>query len=42
LITFAPKENIEKKKEIREIERESEEGEKVIWCEELGKYRGYL
>jgi len=38
LITFAPKETIDKKK--REREGESEEGEKVIWCEELGKYGG--
>jgi len=29
-----------KKKERREREGESEEGEKVIWCEELGKYGG--
>ena len=29
-----------KKKERREIEGESEEGEKVIWCEEIGKYEG--
>jgi len=26
------------KKERREIEGESEKGEKVIWCEEIGKY----
>jgi len=38
LITFDPKETIDKKK--REREGESEEGEKVIWCEELGKYGG--
>jgi len=37
LITFAPKETIDKKKNR---EGESEEGEKVIWCEELGKYGG--
>jgi len=29
-----------KRKKRREIEGESEEGEKVIWCEEIGKYRG--
>jgi len=29
-----------KKKERREREGKSEEGEKVIWCEELGKYEG--
>ena len=29
-----------KKKERREIEGESEEIEKVIWCEEIGKYEG--
>jgi len=28
------------KKKRREIEGESEEGEKVIWCEEIGKYGG--
>jgi len=28
------------KKKRREIEGESEEGKKVIWCEELGKYGG--
>jgi len=33
------KETIEKKKK-RKTEGESEEGEKVIWCEELGKYEG--
>jgi len=38
LITFAPKETIDKKK--KEREGESEEGEKVIWCEESGKYGG--
>jgi len=27
-------------KKRREIEGESEEGEKVIWCEEIGKYGG--
>jgi len=27
-------------RERREIEGESEEGEKVIWCEEIGKYEG--
>jgi len=37
LITFAPKETIDKKKKR---EGESEEAEKVIWCEELGKYGG--
>jgi hypothetical protein len=31
---------LKKRKERREIEGESEEGEKVIWCEELGKYGG--
>jgi len=39
LIAFAPKETIDKKTK-REREGESEEGEKVIWCEELGKYGG--
>jgi len=35
------KETIEKRKEKnREIEGESEEVEKVIWCEEIGKYEG--
>jgi len=29
-----------KKKQIREREGESEEGKKVIWCEELRKYGG--
>jgi len=29
-----------KRKKRREIEGESEEGEKVIWCEEIGKYGG--
>jgi len=29
-----------RKKIEREIEGESEEGEKVIWCEEIGKYGG--
>ena len=29
---------MKKKKERREIEGESEEGEKVRWCEEFGKY----
>ena len=33
------KETIEKKKK-REIEGDSEEGEKVIWCEEMWKYGG--
>jgi len=33
------KETIEKKRR-REIEGESEEGEKVIWCEKIGKYGG--
>jgi len=41
LITFAPKETIDKKKrKRRERVGESEEGEKVIWCEKLGKYEG--
>jgi len=39
LISFTPKETIDKKKKI-EREGESEEGEKVIWCEELRKYGG--
>jgi len=34
------KETTEKEKKKREIEGESEEGEKVIWCEEIGKYGG--
>jgi len=40
LIIFAPKETIDKKRR-REIEGESEEGGKVIWCEEIwrGIYR---
>ena len=29
-----------KRKKKREIEGESEEGEKVIWCEEIEKYGG--
>ena len=29
-----------KKRRRRKIEGESEEGEKVIWCEEIGKYGG--
>ena len=37
---FPPKEYWRKKKERREIEGESEDGEKVIWCEEIGRYRG--
>jgi len=28
------------KQKRREIEGESEEGEKVIWCGEIGKYEG--
>jgi len=28
------------KEKKREIEGESEEGEKVIWCEEIRKYGG--
>jgi len=28
----------EEEKKEREIEGECEEGEKVIWCEEMGKY----
>jgi len=35
-----PKRLLTKKKKNREREGESEEGEKVIWCEELGKYGG--
>jgi len=31
---------LNEKRRRREIERESEEGEKVIWCEEIGKYGG--
>jgi hypothetical protein len=35
-----PKRLLKKKKERREIEGESEDGEKVIWCEEIERYRG--
>jgi len=35
-----PPKRVLKKKTRREIEGESEEGGKVIWCEEIGKYRG--
>jgi len=38
LLTFAPKRIL--KKERKKREGESEEGEKLIWCEELGKYGG--
>jgi len=40
LITFAPTRLLTKKKTEREREGESEERDKVIWCEELGKYEG--
>lgn len=35
-----PPKRILKKENRREIEGESEEGEKVRWCEKIGKYGG--